>query len=364
MPDAYTVYNTLTTRFGVAGRNRIEDAYQFNWITTADLDEMRSWGMTCIRVPFWYLTVVETNGAWRSDAFTHLDWIVNEAWKRGIYTILDFHGLPGGDCPWASCGEVQSSGQFFNVYSDQVEGASIWYNIAAHFNGNPGIAAYDLLNEPNSSPNSGALWNIYNWYFYTMSGAPDPNHTIQLEGNWDWSTLPNPSSYGWSNVAYHQHAYAFGANGTYDPTTAQVDGAAWGAISSFLNYQSCNIPDYLERSSPSNSDTNSFLYEHAVFNAYGVGWANWTWKAEGGVGDNWADTVPYNWPSVPNSQKDGFDADHPRRLHNHRDPRPLRSESVAPKHDGRTLRGGGHLHLDRRSKLVCHRQLGCIVQRR
>src|SRR5579859_2244644 len=302
--DAYTLYNTLTTRFGVAGRNRIEDAYQFNWITTADLDEMRSWGMTCIRVPFWYLNLVELDGTWRPDAFTHLDWIVNEAYKRGIYTVIDFHGLPGADCPWASCGQIQSSGQFFNIYNDQVEAATIWTNLAAHFKGNPGIAAYDLLNEPNSSPSNSALWNIYNWYFWIIRSV-DPDHTIQMEGNWDWSTLPNPSSEGWYNIIYQQHAYAFGANGTYDPTTSQVDGAAWGAISSFLNYQSYNIPDYIGEFS-GNADPSSFDYEHSLFNQYGVGWANWTWKAEGGTNDEWADTIPYNWPTVPNLQTDSM----------------------------------------------------------
>jgi len=111
--------------------------------------------MTCIRVPFWYLNVVEPDGTWRADAFTHLDWIVNEAWKRGIYTVLDFHGLPGGDCPWASCGRIQSSGQFFSVYSNQVVAIDIWSKFAAHYKGNPAIAAYDLMNEPTVHPTAG-----------------------------------------------------------------------------------------------------------------------------------------------------------------------------------------------------------------
>ena len=160
------------------------------------------------------------------------------------------------------------------------------------------------MNEPNSAPDSGTLWNIYNWYFWTIRGA-DPDHTIQLEGNWDWSTLPNPSWYGWYNVAYHQHAYAFGVNGTYNPTTAQVDGAAWAALASYQDYFSYNIPDYIGEFA-GNTDPSSFEYEHAVFNAYGVGWANWTWKAEGGSNDEWADTIPYNWPWVPNLQTDAM----------------------------------------------------------
>lgn len=304
LPDFWTVRNTLTARFGVAGRNRIEHAYQFNWITTADLDMMREWGMTCLRVPFSYLNLVETNGTWRADAFTHLDWIVNEAWKRGIYTIFDFHHLPGGGCPWASCGQIQNYGQFFSSDSNKQLGADIWSRIAAHFKGNPGIAAYDLMNEPNSAPDNGTLWNVYNWYFWVIRGA-DPDHTIQIEGNWDWYSLPNPSSYGWSNVAYQKHAYAFGPNGTYNPTTDQVDGQAWSAVQEYQHFQYYNIPDYIGEFAGS-SDPNSFAYEHAVFNAYGMGWANWTWKADHGTNSPWADIVPYNWPGIPNLQTDSM----------------------------------------------------------
>jgi aryl-phospho-beta-D-glucosidase BglC (GH1 family) len=31
---------------------------------------------------------------------------VDEAWKRGVYVILDLHGAPGGASPFQSSGQV------------------------------------------------------------------------------------------------------------------------------------------------------------------------------------------------------------------------------------------------------------------
>ena len=29
-------------------------------------------------------------------------------------------------------------------------------------------------------------------------------------GSWDWSMLPNPSVYGWTNIVYSMHEYQYG----------------------------------------------------------------------------------------------------------------------------------------------------------
>jgi hypothetical protein len=47
-------------------------------------------------LPFWYRNLQEEDGAWRNDRFEKIDWLVANAWKRHIYVILDFRGLPGG----------------------------------------------------------------------------------------------------------------------------------------------------------------------------------------------------------------------------------------------------------------------------
>jgi endoglucanase len=55
-----------------------------------------TYGFNVIRLPFWYRNLQEEDGAWRNDRFEKIDWLVANAWKRHIYVILDFRGLPGG----------------------------------------------------------------------------------------------------------------------------------------------------------------------------------------------------------------------------------------------------------------------------
>jgi endoglucanase len=306
MPDAYTVYTNLTGRFGVAGRNRVEDAYQFNWITATDFDRMKAMGMNCVRLPFWYLNMIEPDGTWRSDAFTHLDYFVNEAWKRGIYTVIDFHGMPGGQAGWASSGYAQGgSGAFWWVNSDQNEGAAIWYAIAAHFKGNPAVAAYDLMNEPAGAPDTGTLYNIDQWYYWVVRGA-DQDHNIQIEGWPGWYQLPNPSNYGFYNVTYHGHIYAFGANGTYNPSLGDIINVVNSSMSPIYNvFYSYNIPVYCGEFAGM-SDPYSLTYQIQQYNNNHISWANWLWKANDVEGSAWAETVPITWPWVPNLKTDSL----------------------------------------------------------
>lgn len=306
LPDAYTVYTNLTGRFGVAGRNRVEDAYQFNWITSTDFDRMKAMGMNCVRLPFWYLNVIEPDGTWRSDAFTHLDYFVNEAWKRGIYTVLDFHGMPGGQAGWASSGYAQGgSGAFWWVNSDQNEGAAIWSAIAAHFKGNPAVAAYDLMNEPAGAPDTGTLYNIDQWYYWIVRGA-DPDHNIQIEGWPGWYQLPNPYSYGFYNITYHGHIYAFGSDGSYNPTLGDIINVVNNSMSPIYNvFNSYNIPVYCGEFAGM-SDPYSLTYQIQQYNNNHISWANWLWKANDVEGSAWAETVPITWPSVPNLKTDSL----------------------------------------------------------
>ena len=53
-----------------------------------------------VRVPVWwgqfYPLDNVSNSGWRADAFQVLDWLVSNAGARGIYVIIDMHGVVGG----------------------------------------------------------------------------------------------------------------------------------------------------------------------------------------------------------------------------------------------------------------------------
>src|SRR4051794_29829610 len=75
----------LEKRFGDAKAAALVKAWQDNWITTQDLDAIKSYGCNLLRVPFHYRTLQDAQGNWRRDAsrknvdFSRMDWIVTEA---------------------------------------------------------------------------------------------------------------------------------------------------------------------------------------------------------------------------------------------------------------------------------------------
>jgi len=300
-----SLYETLTTSFGVAGRNQAFHTYAFNWITSTDLDAMRDWGMNCLRIPFAWFHFVEPDGSWRADAFTHLDWIVDEAWKRGMYSILDFHQVPGGAAPWPSSGDTGNT--YFSTPAQQQLSANIWSNIALHFTGHPGVAAYDLINEPGGAPSTAILQSNANQLFWAVRNS-DPDHAITVEG-WppgDFTSLPAPWANGWSNIFFQLHVYAFDESG-YNPTTENLRNAAdWAAGQAQWLYSNYNIPCYVGEFG-GNSDPAAYAYQRSTYSQNGISWANWFWKnAVGQQGGDMGNYLPQSGVWLPNVQTDGL----------------------------------------------------------
>ena len=100
LSDTYSVMQTLDSRFGVATEQSLIKTYQQSWITTTDLDNIKNAGFNVVRAPIWwgqfYLLNDQTPSGWRPDAFDMLDWLVSAAAARGIYVIIDMHGVAAG----------------------------------------------------------------------------------------------------------------------------------------------------------------------------------------------------------------------------------------------------------------------------
>ena len=96
--DQCTLESTLAQRFGNGEKERLMKVFRSNFITTRDFDMMKAMGMNVVRIPFLYSLIEDEYNPYslRSDAWQYLDWAINEAEKRGMYTILDLHGAVGG----------------------------------------------------------------------------------------------------------------------------------------------------------------------------------------------------------------------------------------------------------------------------
>jgi len=301
LPDNYSVIQTLDNRFGVATEQSLIKTYQSAWITTNDLNNIKALGMNYIRLPFWWGDVETLNGTWRPDAFVQMDWLVTNAWQRGIYTIIDFHGVPGGQSTDQSTGR-ENQNQYWTNSADQVQTSLIWSNVVAHYASNPAVAGYDLINEPTGAPTQSALWTAYNGLYQTIR-AIDPNHIIFIEGcwagaglNWQWDVLPPPTYYGWTNVVYEMHAYPGGSDTPADELNKQV--------TDFAAHQSWNVPCLIGEFNWEDNTLSDWLTGTQTFDTNNMNWSVWAYKAiSGGVPNSWGIYDPIgNWPSKPNIQ--------------------------------------------------------------
>jgi aryl-phospho-beta-D-glucosidase BglC (GH1 family) len=302
--DTYSAITNLDRRFGVATEQSLIHAYQTNWITTDDLNNITNGGYNCVRMPVWwgnfYSITNTTSTGWRPDAFTVLDWLVTNCAARGIYVIIDMHGVVGGQSASDTTGR-QNQNQYWTSSLDRSQTAYMWAQIAAHYNGNSAVAGYDLINEPLGTSSTADVWPAYT-NLYTTIRAVDASHMIFIEGtfgNWNWSMLPNPSVYGWTNIVYSMHEYQW--NGS----VAQIEAGADNQVTDFQNHLSWNVPDYIGEWN--NMGTGAACYDYSI-NAYdqaGMSWSMWAYKATHGlVPDGWGWYDPTYWPTTPNLQTD------------------------------------------------------------
>ncbi len=276
LTNEWMVREKLTQRFGAATKDSLMGAYQDAWLMESDFDNITALGMNCIRLPFWYLNLQEDDGTWRADAFHRLDWAVSNAWERGIYTILDLHGAPGGQTANAkSTGRSWPTAALWTNSTYQARTRDIWARVSAHYNGNPAVAGYDLLNEPMDTPSSSVYWNFLNACYQTIR-TNDPDHIILMEatyGSWNLDMLPNPASYGWTNVVYQLHSYPWGVWNDVPLLNAETE----KTIQDCVNHQGWNVPCHVGEFNMAPEEAWKYAIER--YSTSGLGWQMWAYKS-------------------------------------------------------------------------------------
>lgn len=304
LPDTYSIIQELDNRFGVAEEQSLIATYQQSWITAADLQNIKNAGFNAVRVPVWwgnfYPIANVSNASWRSDAFSELDWLVNQCSSLGIYVIIDMHGVVGSQSDSDDTGQ-QNTNAYWTNGNDQGNTAYMWWQIANHYNGNPTVAGYDLINEPIGAPSNSAVISAYAG-LYTSVRSADPSHIIIMEGtwgNWDWDMLPNPSSEGWTNVVYEMHEYQNGGS------ESQVEQGSTNQVNDFNNHASYNVPGYIGEFNDMYNDSSLWNFSTGAYNAAGLNWTMWTYKSTNGLNPtSWGFYGPTYWADTPNVSTD------------------------------------------------------------
>jgi aryl-phospho-beta-D-glucosidase BglC (GH1 family) len=302
LPDEYGVIQTLDNRFGVSEEQSLIKTYQQNWITVQDIENIKAEGFNVIRVPVWWGDFETLGGQWRSDAFAELDWLVNTAGSMGIYTIIDMHGVVGGQSTSDDTGQANLDDYWTSAY-DQQQTDLLMENIAQHYKNNPMVAGYDLMNEPDNAPSDSAVISAYD-HLYSAVRSVDTNHIAIIEGTfdqWDWSMLPNPASQGWTDVMYEMHEYQW--NDTNNP--AGVEAGTNNQVSDFQNHSSYGVADYVGEFNDFGTGSSTWQYTLQQYDNNNISWSFWSYKATAGTAssqNSWGLYDPLNNLATPNIQ--------------------------------------------------------------
>lgn len=151
------------------------------------LDRAASWGVSALRVPFVWAAVEPVPGMDDETFLARYDALLDAAWERRIWTIVDFHqdiysdiycgdGFPGWtipgpnpephhDCPdwftrYSQDEDVRAA--FDKFWSDE-HGArtafrALWERVAARHATRPGVLGYEPINEPHQGTADLKAW--------------------------------------------------------------------------------------------------------------------------------------------------------------------------------------------------------------
>jgi endoglucanase len=308
LPDTYSIIKELDSRFGVPEEQTLFADYQQSWTSAQDFVNLKNAGINVIRVPvwwgnFWPIANV-TESSWRSDAFTELDSVVSQAAAQGIYTIIDMHGLVGGQTESDDTGEENVMAYWTNS-NDQALSAFMWTKIATHYNGNPNVAGYDLINEPTiggaNEPSNATVISAYASLYNTVRAA-DPSHIVIIEacfGSSTLSALPSPASEGWTNVVYSSHEYQFNAD------SSKVEAGSVTRVNDFINHASYDVPDFIGEWNDQGDGAATTQFSYDDYTDNGMSSAMWSYKAAKALNPNgWGMFDPSFLPPTPNVSTD------------------------------------------------------------
>lgn len=318
--DTYSVMATLEQRFGVDGQRSLMQTYQDTWITPHDLDSIQQAGLNLVRIPVWWGQFFDlddtTKAGWRSDAFAQLDKVVDAAAQRHLYVVIDLHGAVGSQSFNVSTGQGALN-RYWRDPAAQASTAWMWWQIAHHYRGNPWVAGYDLLNEPDARSGTTERWTraerdqVVGAYaqLYNAVRQADPEHMVFIEdtfSNWRLDMLPDPAIQGWRNVVYEMHLYPWSKNAL--PGESRLDQLKRGVdhlVSDVRAHEKWAVPAYVGEFNTLDDSPESWRYAIDTLDKAGLNWTVWTYKSSNSpVPNHWGWYVRRGWAGEPDLLRD------------------------------------------------------------
>lgn len=166
-----------------------------------------------------YFTDDQHPEVFKEDGFEELDNAVDMLGKYGVYTILDFHAVPGGQNPDWHSDNASGEADFWNYRVLRDWQLRLVRECAARYQGNANIAAFDLLNEPQTMAHGRDYrFDLLNEYYQEAVAtvrSVDPDRVCILEGDGYSSRCKDKDGQGevrlirpfTDNLVYSVHPY-------------------------------------------------------------------------------------------------------------------------------------------------------------
>jgi endoglucanase len=188
------------------GAEKTEAFYQAwldHYVTKADIDAMADWGFDSVRLPMHYALFtppideepVAGEITWRESGFARVDELLRWTRANDMYLILDLHAAPGGQGnDLAISDRDPSKPSLWQSEANRAKTIALWRRLAERYKDEPGIGAYNLINEPNwgfaDANDKHGCAERGNAPLRELSVAitraireVDPRHMIVIEGN-------------------------------------------------------------------------------------------------------------------------------------------------------------------------------------
>lgn len=159
------------------------DRFMSVFFNADDAGYLASLGMNSVRIPFNYRHFEDDAHPFqlKSSGFELIDRAIEDCRQHGLYVILDFHALPGGqNRHWHSDNPTHHA-SFWEHRHFQDRVVHLWAALAERYRGNATVAGYNIMNEPGDVDGT-MIKPFYDRAVATIREV-DPDHIIFLDGN-------------------------------------------------------------------------------------------------------------------------------------------------------------------------------------
>lgn len=197
----------LRSALGDEGCTRFFDEFLSGFFAEADAAHLASLGVNSVRIPVNYRHFEDDQHPFqlREGGFAHLDRVIAQLARHGVWSIIDLHALPGCQNQHWHSDNPTDVAAFWQHRHFQDRAVWLWEAIADRYRDRPEVAGYNPMNEP-ADPTGELIGPFYERLERAIRTVDD-NHILFLDGNryaTDFSAFTEPLP----NTVYSTHDYA------------------------------------------------------------------------------------------------------------------------------------------------------------